>query len=51
MRNTLFIKLNSKRQQYYIGKVYLYAKNLQEPKYQFLIKKKRTGRNKKLKRS
>ena len=32
-----------------IDKIYLYAKDLEEPKYQFLIKKKRTSRNKKFK--
>ena len=49
MRNTLFIKFSSKRQQYYIDKVYLYAKNLQEPKYQFLIKKREQAGIKNLK--
>ena len=31
-----------------IDKIYLYAKDLDEPKYKFLIEKKRTGRNKNL---
>ena len=33
-----------------IDKIYLYAKDLEEPKYQLLIKKKRISRNKKFKR-
>ena len=32
-----------------IDKIYLYAKDLEEPKYQFLIKKKITSRKKKSK--
>ena len=34
-----------------INKTYLFAKDLEEPKYQLLIKKKRTSRNKKFKSS
>ena len=34
-----------------IDKIYLYAKDIHKPKYEFLINKKRTSRNKKLKRS
>ena len=34
-----------------IDKIYLYAKDLSEPKYEYLIKKKRTSRNKNSTRS
>ena len=37
--NTLFNFIKEKDNDERIGKIYLYAKGLSEPKYQFLIKK------------